>query len=260
MKMKKTVWMAALATLASAMKTKHNTGANIMKIRNLILGGLLAATMASQGAVNMQVQTTTDRAGTDLQADWDLVDGDRALAQISGVVDGVTITVDAMYGRANPDGGNYPLVDHSDGDLDNLLSGGRASNSAGTPIVLTLAGLADGDYSITTYLHTSYVGTDGFDFDVLVTDFGRTGVKVHDDLAISYGSSVTTAALAAPVTTFTVSGGNDVVLTFSIDADFGSGDQLYLNGFELSTVSVNQVQTTTDLALRVPHNYAAAHS
>ena len=75
----------------------------------------------------------------------------------------------------------------------------------------------------------------GFDFDVNLTDANGTDVLVHDDLAISHGTSVTTADLAAPVTAFTVSGGNDVSLTFA-RVTFTASDMLVLNGFELSAV------------------------
>ncbi len=148
---------------------------------------------------------------------------------------GITITVAASYGRNSTDSVNYPEVDHTDGDLDNLLSGGWAVNNAANDITLTLAGLADGPYSITTYLHECWIRASGFDFDVTRTDANGTDVLVHNDLAVSYGASVDTATLSAPVTTFTVSGGNDVILTFDPDAtDFGPSDQLFINGFELS--------------------------
>jgi len=184
---------------------------------------------------DLQVQITTDSAGTLHQAGWYLVDGDRGLASISKTVSSITITVAASYGRNSTDGANYPEVDHTDGDLDNLLSGGRAVNNAANDITLTLAGLADGPYSITTYLHECWNPATGFDFDVTRTDANGTDVLVHNDLAVSYGASVDTATLSAPVTTFTVSGGNDVILTFDPEAaEFGPSDQLFLNGFELS--------------------------
>lgn len=199
--------------------------------------------VAAYGAVyvpvptDMQVQTTTDLAGTAAQAGWALVDGDRAATSISGVVSNVTITVTG-YGRSGGgDGGNYRVVDHTDGDLDNLLSGGRIDGAATN---LTLAGLADGNYSITTYHHTSYDHlTNGesntFDFDVTLTDANGTAL-VHDNLRTSLGATVTTADLGMAVTAFTVSGGNDVTLTFSPDADYGDSDQLVLNGFEITVI------------------------
>ena len=210
---------------------------NTKKILALLISGVFATTMASQGAVViMQVQTTTDLAGTAAQAGWDLVDGDRALPTISGVVDGVTITVTGVGRSAGGDGGSYTVVNHTDGDLDNLLRGGRITNSAATDITLTLEGLADGDYLITTYHHATFDLSDGIlDYDVNLTDANGTDVLVHDDLAISHGTSVTTADLAAPVTAFTVSGGNDVSLTFA-GVTFTASDMLVLNGFELSAV------------------------
>jgi len=209
-----------------------------MKIKTLILAAIFGTALASQGAVIMQVQTTTDNVSNDLQAGWDRVDGGDAATSISGVVDGVTITVDAGFGRTHVNGSRYTDVDHTDGDLDNLLRGGRITNSAGTPVVLTLAGLADGDYSITTYHHATFDLSDGIlDFDVNLTDANGTDVLVHNDLAISHGTSVTTAALAAPVTAFTVSGGNDVSLTFT-GVTFTASDMLVLNGFELSSIPV----------------------
>ena len=108
--------------LTNIMKTK--------KILALLISGVFATTMASQGAVIiMQVQTTTDLAGTAAQAGWDLVDGDRALPTISGVVDGVTITVTGVGRSAGGDGGSYTVVNHTDGDLDNLLQGGRLNGA-----------------------------------------------------------------------------------------------------------------------------------
>ena len=108
-------------------------------------------------------------------------------------------------------------------------------NNAADNIDLTLQGLADGDYSITTYHHTFYSPSDDVTFDVLVTDFDRTDVLVHNDLVSSFGSSVTTADISTAVTFFTVSGGNDVTLTFDPEATgFDGLDQLMLNGFVLS--------------------------
>ena len=224
-------------------RTKNSQNPNLTNIMNtkkilaLLISGVFATTMASQGAVIiMQVQTTTDLAGTAAQAGWDLVDGDRALSSISGVVDGVTITVTGVGRSAGGDGGSYTVVNHTDGDLDNLLRGGRITNSAATDITLTLEGLADGDYLITTYHHATFDLSDGIlDFDVNLTDANGTDVLVHNDLAISHGTSVTTADLAAPVTAFTVSGGNDVSLTFA-GVIFTTNDMLVLNGFELSAV------------------------
>ena len=215
--------------LANIMKTK--------KILALLISGVFATTMASQGAVViMQVQTTTDNVNNDLQAGWDRVDGGDDANSITGVVDGVTITVDAGFGRTEQNGSRYTDVDHTDGDLDNLLRGGRITNSAATDITLTLEGLADGDYLITTYHHATFDLSDGIlDYDVNLTDANGTDVLVHDDLAISHGTSVTTADLAAPVTAFTVSGGNDVSLTFA-GVTFTASDMLVLNGFELSAV------------------------
>ena len=47
---------------------------------------------------------------------------------------------------------------------------------------------------------------------------------------------MTTADLGMAVTAFTVSGGNDVTLTFSPMTDSDGLNQLMLNGFELSAV------------------------
>ena len=223
------------------LRTKNSQNPNLTNIMNtkkilaLLISGVFATTMASQGAVIiMQVQTTTDLAGTAAQAGWDLVDGDRALSSISGVVDGVTITVTGVGRSAGGDGGSYTVVNHTDGDLDNLLQGGRLN---GADPDLTLAGLADGIYSITTYHHASFDhpnGSNTFDFDVTLTDANGTAL-VHDDLRTSLGATVTTADLGMAVTWFTVSGGNDVTLSFSPDAEFGDGlNQLMLNGFVLS--------------------------
>ena len=220
-----------------------------MKTKSLVLIASAAATACLTTSAyaatflvgeTMQVQTTTDVTGTLLQAGWDLVDGSRNQVSISGVVDGVTITVDGSYGRAagtSSDGGNYLVTNHTDGDLDNLLSSGRLVNNAADNIDLTLQGLADGDYSITTYHHTFYSPSDDVTFDVLVTDFDRTDVLVHNDLVSSFGSSVTTADISTAVTFFTVSGGNDVTLTFDPEATgFDGLDQLLLNGFQLTFV------------------------
>ena len=208
---------------------------NTKKILALLISGVFATTMASQGAVViMQVQTTTDNVNNDLQAGWDRVDGGDDANSITGVVDGVTITVDAGFGRTEQNGSRYTDVDHTDGDLDNLLQGGRLN---GADPDLTLAGLADGIYSITTYHHASFDhpnGSNTFDFAVTLTDANGTAL-VHDDLRTSLGATVTTADLGMAVTWFTVSGGNDVTLSFSPDAEFGDGlNQLMLNGFVLS--------------------------
>ncbi len=76
---------------------------------------------------DLQVQITTDVAGTLLQAGWDLVDGDRALVfdLRSGGRRHHHRRLVVRSGRTDGDGGNYSVVNHTDGDLDNLLSGGR---------------------------------------------------------------------------------------------------------------------------------------
>jgi hypothetical protein len=215
-----------------------------------VLAGMIAilasaCSFHAQAATQaLQVQTTTNLAGTARQADWEVVDGDRSAASISGVAGGVTVTVAGANGApalgrsAGGDGGSYLNVDHTDGDLDNLLSGGRLTNT-GDAFTLTLSGLADGDYEIVTYHHTCYDGSfDGvFEFDVHLTDANGTNVIVHDNIGNSQGGSVDTAGLAAPLTPFTVSGGNDVTLTFAPVAGFDTGggsDQMNLNGFELA--------------------------
>lgn len=200
---------------------------------------LALSALSAHAATSLQVQTTTNGAGTALQTGWDVVEGPRNNASISGVVDGVTITVDAAFGRSfGADGGTYLDVDHTDGNLDALLSGGRLIND-GSSITLTLSGLGDGDYDIKTYHHSPFAGeSDGlFEFDVLLTDANGTGVVVHDNISNSQGASVTTAGLSAPLTSFTASGGNDVVLVFDAVAGFqNDDDQLYLNGFELTQI------------------------
>ena len=95
------------------------------KILALLISGVFATTMASQGAVIiMQVQTTTDSWNC-LQAGWDLVDGDRAPLRSPEWWTASPSPSTACRSVRRNDGGSYTVVDHTDGDLDNLLQGGR---------------------------------------------------------------------------------------------------------------------------------------
>jgi hypothetical protein len=257
--------IAPAANLDPGAEYAVEIGATVVKdLAGNFYSGLLVSdapnwtfTTGTPVSVFLQVQTTTNLSGTALQAGWDVVDGDRNASSISGVVDGVTITVAGANGvpalgrSAGGDGGDYVNVDHTDGDLDNLLSGGRLTNT-GDALTLTLSGLADGGYEIVTYHHTCYDGVfDGvFEFDVLLTDANGTNVVLHDNTGNSHGASITTAGLAALVTPFTVSGGNPVTLAFDPVAGFDTGggsDQMYLNGFQLSAAEPD----TTDPVITV---------
>jgi hypothetical protein len=212
------------------------------------INGFQLTTQTAAEAAALKVQTTNDLTGTTLQPGWNRLDGPRNDPSISAVVNGITITIDAESGAAigrsaGGDGGGYLNVDHTDGDLDALLSGGRLTNQA-QDLRLTLSGLAEGTYRIVTYHHSMYQDlSDGaFEFDVLLTDANGTGVLAHDDVPNSHGAVVDSATLAEVTTSFTVSGGNDVVLAFSPDAGFdfmNGGDQMVLNGFKLYTETPN---------------------
>ena len=191
-------------------------------------------------AATLQIQYQQTAASLD-QSGWTTVTGNSsnpatlATTIIGGDFVGVTITAVGTHVRSSDAG--YLVVDHTDGDLDHLLSGSILTVSDTDNVTLTLANLADGDYSITTYHHATFdhVSQNSFDFDVLLTDSVVTNSKIHDNVSSGYGASVTTATLASYVTAFTVSGGGTVTLTFDSSANIDN-DQLALNGFELTAV------------------------
>lgn len=198
----------------------------------------------------VQVQTTN--AGAADQAGWFQANADApAITQTiyGGDFDGVTVTATGTHIRSNgQDAGTYAAVNHTDGDLDNLLSGGLLTNDHAANITLSLTGLADGDYSITTYHHTPYTRTNAVNFDVLLTDGNGTDVPTYTGVAHSYGASVTSEALGTVTTPFTVSGGSLTMLTFDPQQagfDPGGADHLNLNGFQLERL----IQTETVLAI-----------
>ena len=201
----------------------------------------------------LQVQFKQSASAID-QAGWTQITGGSPplAATISGgEFNGTDINAAGTHVRSHPHHSDYFLVNHTDGYLDSLLSGGILTNTSASDITLTLTGLADGKYSITTYHHTPYRRTNGAEFDVLLTDATVTDSLVHDDVPISYGKTVTTADLAALVTDFEVSGGSITTLTFSPKAGFdsGGGDHLNLNGFELRPVLATDIPEPSTMAL-----------
>jgi hypothetical protein len=180
---------------------------------------------------SLQVQFKQDAAANS-QDGFDQIVSDET--PLSGVVDGVTITADGTHVRSHTHSSDYLLIDHTDGDLDNLLSGGVLSDDPDVAVVLTLAGLADGDYSITTYHHSQYDDAGVVNFDVQLTDASGTDVLIHDDIDNSVGTPVITSEITMVETPFTVSGRNDVTLTFT-----QASDRLKLNGFVLEMIQSN---------------------
>jgi hypothetical protein len=200
------------------------------------LGATLAGSLA---AAPVQVQFKQS-AGANDQAGWTILATNAPPVQgaiTGGEFDGLTYTANGTHLRSHTHHADYQLVDHTDGDLDNLLSGGLLSNDEARDITLTLSGLADGNYVIATYHHTPYRRTDGFNFDLRLTDAIVTDSTVYDDVPVSFGAAVSTATLASLVTLFTVDGGSTVTLVFDPEAagmaSLG-GDHLNLNGFELA--------------------------
>ena len=178
-------------------------------------------------------------AGANDQAGWTTVVDDTPPVPGSitgGAFDGMTFTANGTHVRSHTHHADYRLVDHTDGDYDNLLSGGLLSNDDTADITLALSGLADGEYLIRTYHHTPYSRTDGLDFDLRLTDALVTDSLIYDDVAISYGGTVDTATLVSLITPCVVSNGNTVTLAFDPEAlgmvSLG-GDHLNLNGFEV---------------------------
>ena len=204
----------------------------------LLAGAIGLAGVTAASAETLQVQLSPTNA--DLQAGWTAILGDTLplAATISGgEFDGLDIAATGTHTRSSNSDAAYLVVNHLDGDRDVLLSGGMLTNTSATDLTLTLTGLADGDYSIRTYHHTPYNRTDGFDFDMLLTDAVVTDNLIHDDVPVSFGTPITTPEIAYLEASFTVSGGSTTTLTFHPEAaDFGTngGDHLNLNGFELT--------------------------
>jgi len=193
---------------------------------------------SAASAETLQVQFKQS-AGADTQTGFTQIvsGGASGSTTISGgEFDGVGVTGAGTHYRSHTAGASYLSVNHSDGDLDALLSGGVLTNSSGSNVTLTLTGLADGNYDVTTYHHTPYSPTDGANFDVRLTDGAVTNSTVHSTEPISFGSPVTTAGLAALTTSLTVNGNATTTLTFDPATGFdGDGsDHLNLNGFELT--------------------------
>jgi len=231
-------------------------------MKTFLTVAMVLATAAIQiNAAPAQVQFKQS-AGANGQAGWTTAVA--GAPPVSGSItggefDGLTFSVGGTHVRSHPHHADYYLVNHTDGDLDNLLSGGVLSNNEGNDITLTLSGLADGNYMITTYHHTPYRRTDGFNFDLRLTDSIVTDSTIYDDIPISFGAAVNTATLATLVTLVTVNGGDTVTLVFDPQpAGMASqgGDHLNLNGFEIA-VSVNDGTPPEVVALR-PDNGATA--
>lgn len=195
---------------------------------------LIISLAAIATAATVRVNFKQNAADND-QAGWTNTtdeDGSGSSAEFGGFTHAVAAV--AVRGHS---GNGYSLVDHIDGDLDNLLSSGFLSNNQNKNISLTLSGLADGDYEITTYHHAMYTITDiSVIFDLSVNT-GGGDVLIQDNVGGSFGDSVETTGISNFVTAFTVSGGagGDVTLTF--DPSNASGpDHLTFNGFELTSV------------------------
>ena len=201
----------------------------------MVLGAALMAGLVS--AAPLQVQFKQSAVAND-QAGWTIVTTGAPPVQASvtgGEFDGLTFTATGTHMRSHPHHASYALVDHTDGDLDNLLSGGLLSNKEASDITLALSGLPDGNYTITTYHHTPYGRTDGGLFDLRLTDSIVAGSTIYDSVPISFGASVNANTLARLATPFTVNGGTSVTLVFDPGVGFSDdGDHLNLNGFELS--------------------------
>ncbi len=125
----------------------------------VVLGAALVACSVTAAPVQVQFK---QRADANDQAGWTIVVTNEppvSGAITGGEFDGLTFTANGTHMRSHTHHTSYLLVDHTDGDLDNLLSGGLLSNNNGVDITLTLSGLADGNYVITTYHHTPYSRT-----------------------------------------------------------------------------------------------------
>jgi len=210
--------------------------------RTLVLGvtlplvlGLVLSSSVSAALLEVQFK---ERADAPDQTGWTQITGGSPPLSTTisgGDFDGVGISANSGYVRSHPSA-DYSLVNHADGGLGNLLSGGVLTNNAATNVSLQLTGLADGTYYVRTYHHTPYNPTDGLSFDLLLTDATVTNSLIHNDVPISFGPMVTTAGLARLDTVFTVSGGSTTTLTFDPEAGgFNDGpDHLNINGFQLS--------------------------
>ncbi|MCA9247387.1 MAG: hypothetical protein KDA42_09740, partial [Planctomycetales bacterium] len=186
----------------------------------------------------LQVQFEQATAAND-QSGWDVFTSGAPPVNgtiSSGAFAGVSFTATGTHTRSHTTAG-YQAVNHTDGNLDNLLSGGVLSNDTNVNVTLTLNGLPDGDYTITTYHHTPYGPSNSVNFDVRLTDSNVTDSTVQSSVASSIGGTVTSADITKVVTSFTVSGGDSVTLTFD-PLNAAGGDHLNLNGFELAAGAV----------------------
>ena len=248
------VWDVALSLLGTTdggnTSFTINTKGTSSVERNDYIG--VAYKPSSTPPAGARVQFKQSASAND-QAGWtQIVGGAPPLSDTisGGEFDGLVVTGNGTHVRSHTHDTDYRIVNHSDGHLDSLLSGGILTNATDSNITLELAGLADGEYAITTYHHTPYSRTNGAEFDVLLTDAVVTDSLIHDNVSMSYGDTVTTAELAALVTEFEVSGGSTTTLTFVPGAGFdgGGGDHLNINGFELRSTAVIPEPPTFALA------------
>jgi len=170
------------------MKTKLSTGGSIMKIRTLVLAGLFAATMASQGAVTIVptglsagdqyrlvfiTSTTTPATSTDINT-YNTFVNNRAIAvgldTIAGTEEGSTTwtaigstaTVDAIDNTSTT-GAGVPIyllndtkiaddyADLWDGSIDNILDRDESGAEQYNKVVwtgTTSAGVKDGSLTL----------------------------------------------------------------------------------------------------------------
>ena len=144
-----------------------------------------------------------------------------ALVAIDGAPTGVTASVAGAFG-------NFEFNNAStSGDDQNLLDDIIDVGSAGSVVTLTLAGLADGDYSIYTYAWTPDNPT-GFSTNISIA--GATGGTQTISGPFS-GTHVQGDTYA--LHTLSISGGGSVIITAATNSGFGS-----INGVQIVSAPV----------------------
>ncbi len=147
----------------------------------------------------------------------------------------VAVGITAPYYRSEASHDDYKQVTGVPG-FNDVLSGAALMNDTGQTITLNLGNLADGEYLITTYHHSSYQrpGTDGSArVDIRLTDSASTNELVHGTVPVSWGSA--SPSFTTRQTAFTVQGGAPTTLTFPSQSGTDGENHATLNAFALGT-------------------------
>ena len=144
---------------------------------------------------------------------------------IGNVVD-VNVMSDGLFFRDYPSLTGGPFVDQSA-----LLSDSILRNQPGS-IFLSFSNLRNGEYSMTSFHHSTFGRETIVPFDIILTDSFVTHQVLFSGLDTTDGTSPSNVTM--PNYTFSVRGRDTVILEFAGQAQ--SNEHMAINGFQLERV------------------------